>query len=148
MKKLAIAIAAGGLLAASNAAWAQETGGYPDMRGQWKGATDAVVLGREALHHHEATGNLSEPRLSHTEFTFTIKGQNGRKFWGEVSSKEAAEPVVGVFADDRQTVYWVDTDGYAVGKLSGPDKFEYCYMRPGKDFMAAGCSTWTKQQSP
>ena len=63
-------------------------------------------------------------------------------------SKEAAAPVVGVFGSDKQTVYWVDTDGYAVGKLLEPDKFEYCYLRPGKDFMAAGCSVWTKQQSP
>jgi hypothetical protein len=148
MKHLVVLAVCSGLFAAPTIAMAQDTSGYPDMRGQWKGPTDAVVLGRDAFHHHDAKGNASEPRTSQTEFTFTIKGQDGRKFWGEVSSKETAEPVVGVFASDKQTVHWVDTDGYAVGKLLGRDKFEYCYLRPGKDFMAAGCSIWTKQGSP
>jgi hypothetical protein len=148
MKGLTVLAVSAGLFAATPVAVAQDTSGFPDMRGQWKGPTDAVVLGRDALHHHEAKGSPGEPRTSKTEFTFTIKGQDGRKFWGEVSSQERAEPIVGVFGSDKQTVYWVDTDGYATGKLLGSDKFEYCYLRPGKDFMAAGCSVWTKQGSP
>jgi hypothetical protein len=91
MKHLLVLAVCSGLFAASTIALAQDTSGYPDMHGQWKGPTDALVLGRDALHHHDAKGNASEPRTSQTEFTFTIKGQDGRKFWGEVSSKETAE---------------------------------------------------------
>ena len=38
-------IAAGGLLMTSAVSMAQGTGGYPDMRGQWKGTAEAVVVG-------------------------------------------------------------------------------------------------------
>ena len=45
MRSLGIVIAAGGLVMASAVSMAQGTGGYPDMRGQWKGTAEAVVVG-------------------------------------------------------------------------------------------------------
>ena len=45
MTRHAILIAAAGLLMASALSLAQDTSGYPDMRGQWKGTNESVVLG-------------------------------------------------------------------------------------------------------
>ena len=43
MKTVAVMALAGVLLAGS--AIAQETSGYPDMRGQWKGTNEGIVWG-------------------------------------------------------------------------------------------------------
>ena len=144
MNKCAMLTAATGLLMTSALAVAQDTGGYPDMRGQWKGTNDGVVLG-SGMYHRD--GNKpGEPRTVSKEFTLNIKGQEGRKFWGEIASKEDVGPTVGVFASDKQTIYFVDNaGGHAYGKLLGPGKFEVCYLRPGKDVMVAACNVHTKQ---
>jgi len=78
MKTVAVMALAGVLLAGS--AIAQETSGYPDMRGQWKGTNEGVVLG-SGMYHREG-GKAAEPRTVNKEFTLDIKGQDGRRFWG------------------------------------------------------------------
>ena len=45
MKNLALWTVSGGLFAAPTIAVAQETSGYPDMRGRRKGTNKGVVLG-------------------------------------------------------------------------------------------------------
>jgi hypothetical protein len=45
MKRLGIRVVAVGLLMTSAVSMAQDAGGYPDMRGQWKGTSQAVVAG-------------------------------------------------------------------------------------------------------
>jgi hypothetical protein len=144
MRGLALVVAAGGLLAATTLSMAQDAGGYPDMRGRWKGTNDGVVLGVGAYHRDDA--KPGEPRTVKKEFTLDIKGQDGGKFWGEIVSKEDTGPVLGVIAGDRQTIHLVDNaGGHINGKLIGPGRFEMCYLRPGKDIMVAACNVHTKQ---
>ncbi len=59
MKGLALAVAVGRLLMAVPIAAAQDTSGYPDMRGQRKGTNDGVVLG-SGMYHREG-GAPGEP---------------------------------------------------------------------------------------
>jgi len=69
MKGLALAAAAG-LFVTATIATAQETSGYPDMRGQWKGTSESIVLG-SGMYHRD--GKAGEPRMVSREFTFNAK---------------------------------------------------------------------------
>jgi hypothetical protein len=138
MKSLGIVISPGWLLMASAVSMAQDTG-YPDMRGQWKGTAEAVVVGSGP--HNRAGSKLGEPRTSNQEFTLNITRQEGPKFWGELVSKDDVTTKLGVIASDRQTIYMVDNvGGHNTGKLIEPNKFEACYLRPGRDHALAGCT--------
>ena len=59
MTGLASAIAVSGLLMTATIAAAQDASGYPDMRGQWNGTSDSVVLG-SGMYHREG-GAPGEP---------------------------------------------------------------------------------------
>src|SRR5262245_11761047 len=121
-------LAAGGLLMTSAVAMAQSTGGYPDMRGQWKGTSEAVVMGSGP--HNRADGKPGKTRTHNQEFTLNITRQEGPKFWGELVSKDDVTKKAGVIASDKQTIYMVDdVGGHNTGKLIGPNTFEACYQR-------------------
>lgn len=139
MKSLGILVAAGGLLMTSVVTAAQTAGGYPDMRGQWKGGSEAVVVGSGP--HNRADSNPGTPRASNQEFTLNITRQEGPKFWGELVSKDEVTTKLGVIAGDKQTIYMVDNvGGHNIGKLVDPNTFEACYIRPGRDHMLTGCT--------
>jgi hypothetical protein len=118
---------------------AQNTGGYPDMRGQWKGTAEAVVAGSGP--HNRTDGKPGETRTHNQEFTLNITRQEGPKFWEELVSKNDVTKKVGVIASDKQTIYMVDdVGGHNIGKLIGPNIFEACYQRPGEGHMLTGCT--------
>jgi hypothetical protein len=120
MKGLALAVAVGGLLMAVPIAAAQDTSGYPGMRGQLKGTNDGVVLG-SGMYHREG-GSPGEPRMVSKEFTLNIKGQEGRKFWGELVSKDDTGPFLGVMpATCRRSTGWTRPEGMSPAGSSGPD---------------------------
>ena len=145
MKALALAAVAGGLLVSAGVALGQDTRAYPDMRGQWKGTNEGVALGSGAYHREDR--RPGEPRIESKEFTVVIRGQEGRRFWGEIMSQEDTGPFIGVIASDRESIHFVDhAGGFASGKVLGPGRFEICYLRPGgKDVMVAGCNLIEKQ---
>ena len=61
MKRLGFGVAAAGLLLTSAVSMAQETGGYPDMRGQWKGTAQARLV---ALLPFQADAQVREVRIA------------------------------------------------------------------------------------
>jgi len=124
---------------ASSAALA-EADGYPSMVGIWKGQSESVVLGD---HQHHLTGT-QEPRLSSVAFTFTVQGQDGRRFWGVIESPHFKEPVLAVFRSDAVTMLAADSDGYPDGRLLGPDLLELCYAQAGPTIVA-GCTLLIRQ---
>jgi hypothetical protein len=99
-------IAAGGLLMTSAVSVAQGTGGYPDMRGRWKGTSEAVVMGTGP--HNRTDSEPGKPRAGNQGFTLDITRQEGPRFWGELVSKGEVTTKLGVIASDKQTVYMVD----------------------------------------
>ena len=136
---LAIVIAAGALLTTSAVSMAQGAGGYPDMRGQWKGTSQAVVMGTGP--HNRADSKPGKSRASNQGFTLNITRQEGPKFWGELVSKDEVTTKLGVIASDNRTVYMVDNvGGHNTGKLIGPNKFEACYQRAERDHIVVGCT--------
>ena len=144
MRRATLVVAAGGLFMMTAIAAAQDASGYPDMRGRWKGTSEGIVLG-SGMYHREG-GKPGEPRMVNKELTLDIKGQEGRRFWGEIASKDDTGPFLGVIANDKQTLYLVDSaGGHVTGRLIGPGRFEMCYARPGKDVMVAACNVHTRQ---
>jgi hypothetical protein len=93
----------------ANAASAVAQGVEPiDMKGRWMATSDAIVKG-VARHHAPVKG--SGPRVDHTQITYTITGQDGRTFWGTISSKLGSEPIMGVIGFDGKTLVARDDDG-------------------------------------
>ena len=129
-----------GLALGASLAWAED---FPDLKGTWKGTNEAVVLGQGA--HHPNPGGQAGPRTTNTDFTVTFAGQDGRRFWGTIASPTATEPLLGVFASDRQTLYMADVDGYTIAKLTSDGKIDMCYLRSGKDMTLAACLLLAKQ---
>jgi hypothetical protein len=146
MKSLGIAVAAASLLLASTLAMAaNETGGFPDVRGQWKTSVDHVVTGSGP--HYRKDANPGQARNEKTDVTLTIDRQEGRKFWGNFSANGEVTPMLGVIASDKKTMYRVDaTGGHAIATLVGRDKLDGCYFRGGQDLMVAGCHIMTRQR--
>ena len=141
MKSLGVVVAAGGLLITATVLMAQDRGGYPDVRGQWKGSSEAAVVGSGP--HNRTDGKSGEPRASNQEFTLNITRQEGPKFWGELVSKSEVTTKLGVIASDTQTIYMVDNvGGHNTGRFIEPAKFELCYIRPGKEHMLTGCTVF------
>jgi hypothetical protein len=85
MKSLGIVIPTVGLLLTSAVSMAQGTSGYPDMRGEWKGTSEAVVSGTGP--HNRSKGEPGKPRASNQEFTLKITRQEGPNFGENLSPK-------------------------------------------------------------
>lgn len=113
---------------------------WPDLTGTWTGTTEAVVRG-DPLHHEGG----QEPYLSETVFTLTIEGQDGRRFWGQIASEEGDEPLVGVIANDRSTLYAADLDGYSFMTLVDENTIDLCYVLSALHVQVAACNSFTRE---
>jgi hypothetical protein len=114
------------LATALGAAPALARGGFPDIRGTWKGDSEAVVAG--AANHRAAAPDGDQPSFRTVPLTIVIDRQDGRRFSGRVSSADASEQIVGVLSRTG-TLHWVDEDGFLEGHLLGPDTLEACYLQ-------------------
>jgi hypothetical protein len=105
---------------------AQDATQVPDLKGRWVAISESIVLGY-AIHHcgHEASQN--KPRLSSAEFTLTIEGQDGRRFWGTIESEKHQEPIIGVIGFDGKTVHMQEHDGSLDGTLADKDTLEVIF---------------------
>jgi hypothetical protein len=70
MKSLGLVIAVAWLLMTSAVSMAQGSGSYPDMRGQWKGTSEAFVSGTGP--HNRSDSEPGKPRTSNQEFTLNV----------------------------------------------------------------------------
>jgi hypothetical protein len=116
---------------------------FPDLRGTWKGDSESIIANGGNPHHAEPP--QSEPRLTSVPFTFTIDKQDGRRFSGTFSSARSSEPVIGVITRAGNLLF-VDTDGYALGTLLGPDRLESCYLQIAAYGRVASCTELTRQR--
>ena len=135
------------ILVPTQLALAQAADAYPDMRGEWKGTNDGLVLG--SGRHHRESGSASSPRMVHKEFTIKVSGQEGRKFWGEIISSDDTDPFVAVFAiggraysrSSRRDHHRHDARCTAVRNVLSTLEQRY----PGRDILIAACNEHTKQ---
>jgi hypothetical protein len=105
---------------------AQDAPQLPDLKGRWVGTGESVVMGNP-LHHGGDAASRDKPRLSAVEFTYTIKGQDGRRFWGTSTSQRNTEPIIGVIGFDGKTLTMQDSDGTIEGTIVDTDTIEFIY---------------------
>ena len=115
---------------------------FPDLRGSWKGQSESIVADGGNPHH--AAPPQKEPRLSSMAFTLTIDMQDGRRFSGNFQSPQSTESVIGVIARNG-TILLVDSDGYSIGTVLGPNRLEMCYLQIAAHGRVASCTEMTKQ---
>ena len=127
------------ILLSGGAAMAQEA---PDLKGTWIPSDGAHIVEGESLHSESGTEDVPghETAQQHTsEFVFKIEGQDGHRFWGEHSSAEVMESLIGVISVDGKRFVMVDKDGTFNGIIADPDTLDYCYAHVEPRHMAAAC---------
>lgn len=105
-----------------------------DLKGRWIGTSESIVRG-QAQHHARARGK--EMTLDNVEFTFTITGQDRRRFWGTVSSGRGQEPIMGVIGLDGKTIVAQDDDGLIQGTLVDANTIDLIYSHTGQSTVVA-----------
>src|SRR5215207_6850541 len=127
MLKLAWIVTFAGLIGAPVLAQTPTQGSIPDLRGTWKGESESVVFGAGNDPHHGSGPREDATRFTSKPFMMTIDKQDGRRFSGTFSSEHHTETFSGVVARSG-TIFRVDHDGYAVGTLLAPNRWESCYL--------------------
>ena len=100
MRHLGACVVLAILLVGDGRAMAQE---LLDLTGTWIPTQGAHVIEGPTLHHHSGTELITdEAELKrHTSaFVFHFEEQDGRTFWGHLTSREAVETLIGVFSVD------------------------------------------------
>ena len=98
-------------------------GGYPESGRGKVGTAEAVVIGSG---HRPGTHTLEDPPRV---FDYSIKGQDGRRFWGEIKSGDRIEPLAGALSIDGKIAYGADTDGHFHFTVRSAREMELCYTQ-------------------
>ena len=140
-----MAIALGGVLAGVAPAPAQTA--PPDLKGIWKGIGEAIVDGAAATHPRKAESRLAgKYRLRKQEYSFTIEGQDGRRFWGAMQAGEANIPMLGSLSSDGKWIYIASRAGLIDGTVTSDDTIELCYRNVTPAAMMVGCADLQRQR--
>jgi hypothetical protein len=115
----------------------------PDLRGTWKGESEAIIWGKSTKHQPPAEPN-DQARFIKVPLTLTIDKQDGRRFSATLTSERASEAVVGVISRTG-TIFIADDDGTDYATLLGPDKIEICHLRSATETRNAACAELTRQ---
>lgn len=128
------------LLVTSEAATAQDA---IDMKGIWNPSQGAHIIDGES--RHSSSGQTSVPghdthRRNTSPFSFSIEGQDGRTFWGTMSSNKVTERLIGALSVDAKRFVMADDDGHFDGFVVDKDTLDYCYYHivPGHSAVACG----------
>lgn len=105
-----------------------------DIEGRWVGLSESIVRG-SPMHHAPAPSNA--PELDNVLFTYTISGQDGRRFWGKVSSPRNTELVTSIIELDGKTIVAEDSDGLMQGTIIDPDTIDIIYAHTGTSTVVA-----------
>jgi hypothetical protein len=148
MKKLLAATGLAGLATALVVGSVQAQSTIVDIKGTWIGHAQNIVEG--PAHHHQrgAAGTKESGKflLSDQTFTFRFEGQEGRRFWGTISSATKTERLIGSFSSDGKRVYMVDEDGMIDGVVIDANKIDICYRHVRPDSAVVGCELMERKK--
>ena len=100
----------------------------PNLVGEWSGTAEAVVIGSGGYRPGSKT--LEDPPFTDQRvFNYSIKDQDGRRFWGVIESGDRTEPLAGAISLDGKTAYGADTDGSFHFAIRSADDIELCYTQ-------------------
>jgi hypothetical protein len=96
--------------------------------------------GTEDVHGHDTA-------QQHTStFVFRFEGQEGRTFWGELSSAAVSEELIGALSVDGKRFVIVDEDGRFDGVVVDNDTLDYCYTRVTPTDRAVACGLLVREK--
>lgn len=80
------------------------------------------------------------------DFSIPIDGQDDLWFLATAASPNNTENLVGVITNDRHTLYFADSDGYASIQLVSSNVTDFCYLLTTADAQVAACTTFSQTQ--
>ena len=116
-----------------------------DLKGTWTGTSEAIFVG-PATHHAKPGTAAASHQLGQQPFTFVIEGQEGRRFWGKVSSPGATERIIGSLSVDGKSIYLVDHDGMLDGTVVNADALDVCYRHVNRESALVACLRVTRSK--
>ncbi len=128
------------LLIGGGPAMAQEV---PNLKGTWTPANGAYIVDG-ANSRHSQSGTVPAPsadthRTHTSKFVFRFEGQEGRKFWGVLSSGQVSEKFIGAISVDGKRFVMTDEDGVFNGSVVDGDTLDYCYAHITPKDRAVAC---------
>jgi hypothetical protein len=120
-----------------------------DMKGTWTGTNMGLVDGGPATHHPSGVQMApAGPYRLHTQkFTYKFDGQDGRHFWGTMSSESRANiRMLGALSVNGKSIYMVSKEGYLDGEIIDADTIEMCYRHALPESAVIGCNVMKRQK--
>jgi hypothetical protein len=134
------------LLTGGEAAMAQQV---PDLKGTWIPAKGAHLV--EGPTRHQQSGTVPVPgddtlRTHTSKFVFRFDRQEGRTFWGVLSSAKVSEKVIGAISADGKRFVMTDEDGRFDGIVVDIDTLDYCYAHITPTDRAVACGLLIREK--
>jgi hypothetical protein len=134
------------LLAGGGAAMAQEV---PDLKGTWTPSEGAHIVDGPSRHIRSGTEPVAggDTLRRHTsKFVFRFEGQEGRTFWGVLSSAAVSEKLIGAISVDGKRFVIADEDGTFDGTVVDNDTLDYCYTHVTPTDRAVACGLLIREK--
>ena len=134
------------LLAGGEAAVAQQV---LDLKGTWTPAQGAHIVDGPSRHAESGTVPVpgDDTLKTHTsKFVFRFEGQEGRTFWGALSSDKVSEKLIGAISVDGKRFVIADKDGTFDGTVVDADTLDYCYTHVTPTDVAVACGLLIREK--
>ena len=134
------------LLTGGEAAMAQ---GVLDLKGTWIPGEGAHIVEGPTLHQESGTVPIpgSDTLRTHTsKFVFRFGRQEGRTFWGVLSSAKVSEKLIGAISVDVKRFVMADEDGTFNGTVVNNDTLDYCYTHITPTNRAVACGLLIREK--
>lgn len=134
------------LLTGADAAMAQAV---IDVKGKWVPGEGAHIV--EGPTKHRESGTVPVPgddtlRTHTSKFVFHFERQEGRTFWGHLSSAKVSEKLIGAISVDGKRFVMVDEDGTFDGIVVNNDTLDYCYTHVTPTNRAVACGLLLREK--
>lgn len=134
------------VMACCQAAAAQQ---LPDLTGTWTPSKGAHIIDGESRHAEsgtEAVAGDDSLRTHKSDFVFRFEKQDGRTFWGTLSSAKVSERLIGAISVDGRRFVMADEDGTFDGTVVDNDTLDYCYVHVTPTDRAVACGLLVRQK--
>ncbi|MGZ5901609.1 MAG: hypothetical protein ACXWK3_17850 [Reyranella sp.] len=121
----------------------------PDLKGTWIPDKGAHLVEGPTLH--QQSGTVAVPgddtlRTHTSKFIFHFNRQEGRTFWGVLSSAKVSEKVIGAISADGKRFVMADEDGRFDGTIVDPNTLDYCYAHITPTNRAVACGLLIREK--
>ena len=115
----------------------------PNLVGAWEVKSEGGVIIRG-----DKTGKSThwEAKQTSLKADMEITKQDGRVLFGIFRSSRATEQFIAVIGHDNKTLYYVDEDGFADGRIINKDKIEFVYRHVTPTETVAAVGVYTRKK--